>query len=82
MPIYEFACAACGHSFEAWVRKEDDAVSCSECEDGRLKRLISLPRVHSEGRRARSLRAARKRDSAQSKEMAHAQRLYELAHDD
>lgn len=82
MPIFEFACAACGHIFESWVRKEVGSESCPECAGRELERLISLPRVHSEGRRDRSMRAAKSRDMAQSKEMAHAQRQYELAHDD
>ena len=82
MPIFEYACHGCGEEFEAWVRKSGEAVECPECGDTELEKLLSSPRVHSEGRRDRSMRAAKRRDSSQAKEMAHAQRQYELAHDD
>lgn len=81
-PIFEFSCGDCGHEFEYWVRRQEDEVLCPDCQGPRLERLVSLPRVHSEGRRDRSMRAAKRRDVAQSREMAHAQREYELNHDD
>ena len=74
MPIFEYACAECDHAFEFWVRKEGDAVSCPECASSELERLISMPRVHSEGRRDRSMRAAKRRDRGQAREMMHTQR--------
>jgi len=43
---------------------------------------MSLPRVHSEGRKERSLKAAKKRDAALGNERVRAQREYELHHDD
>ena len=82
MPIYEYACRVCAHEFEAFLRKPTDGASCPACQSGDLERLISKPRVHSEARKGRSMRAAKKRDSAQAKEAAYTQRQYELHHDD
>jgi len=43
MPIYEYACAACGKSFEELiVRKSDEAeVACPACKGRRVSRLLS-----------------------------------------
>ena len=82
MPIYEYICGACAHDFEAFLRKENDAVKCPECESTELERQISTPRVHSDGRKDLSMRAAKKRDHSQAKEAAYTQRQYELNHDD
>ena len=81
MPIYEYSCRACGHGFEQLIRG-DATPKCPECESEDLERLISLPRVHSEGRRERSLKAARQRDQKLGEDRVRAQREYELSHDD
>jgi len=82
MPIFEYLCLTCSKQFELWLRKPGEQPACSTCGSDALERLISLPRIHSKGRRQRSMRSAKRRDSSQAKEMAHAQREYELAHDD
>jgi hypothetical protein len=41
-----------------------------------------MPSIHSEARKERSMRAARKRDKVQAKEREYTQRQYELNHDD
>ena len=81
MPIYEYSCNGCDHKFELFIRGEMTPM-CPECESADLQRLISMPRVHSEGRKQRSLRAAKKRDQKLGNERVQAQREYELAHDD
>jgi len=81
VPIYEYCCKGCGQPFELLVRGEMTP-ACPVCESEDLERLISLPRVHSEGRKARSLKAAKKRDAALGNERVRAQREYELHHDD
>ena len=81
MPIYEYACRGCGHGFEQLIRGEETP-ECPECASEDLDRLISLPRVHSEGRKERSLKAARQRDKRLGEERTRAQREYELSHDD
>jgi len=82
MPIYDYTCGACGHQFEAFLRKDTDVASCPTCESTDVKRGLSMPSVHSEARKGRSMRAAKKRDKSQAQEAAYTQRQYELHHDD
>lgn len=42
MPMYEYSCQKCEHTFEALVF-DGDKVECPECNSTRLERLISLP---------------------------------------
>lgn len=81
MPIYEYACRSCERAFELLIRNELTP-TCPSCESQDLERMLSLPRVHSESRKARSLSAARQRDSRLGQERVRAQREYELNHDD
>ena len=42
MPIYEYACTACGHEFEEWQKMSDAPVrTCPKCKKKKLERLIS-----------------------------------------
>ncbi len=42
MPIYEYACAACGHQFEEWQKINDAPVKvCPKCKAKKVERLIS-----------------------------------------
>jgi putative FmdB family regulatory protein len=43
MPIYEYACDACGKSFEELIiRKSDEAeVACPACRGRKVSRLLS-----------------------------------------
>jgi putative FmdB family regulatory protein len=82
MPIYDYTCSACAHEFEAFLRKQTDDATCPACQGTELKRGLSTPSVHSEARKGRSMRAAKKRDSSQAQEAAYTQRQYELNHDD
>jgi putative FmdB family regulatory protein len=79
MPIYDFCCRACGHTFEALVRKTEP--SCPNCSSLDLERLLSLPTVKSEGTKARALSAARQRDKRLGEDRVQAQREYERNHD-
>lgn len=81
MPIYEYACRACGHRFERLVRASDTPV-CDACGSADLERLISQPAVKSEGTHQLALNAAKKRDAKLGAENARAQREYELHHND
>lgn len=42
MPLYEYACKKCEHTFEALVF-DGERVECPECHDHRLERLLSVP---------------------------------------
>ena len=43
MPLYEFECEACGHTFEDLVRNIDEEaqISCPVCKAPKIRRLLS-----------------------------------------
>lgn len=42
MPIYEYACTACGHKFEEWQKMSDPPVrTCPKCKKKKVEKLIS-----------------------------------------
>jgi putative FmdB family regulatory protein len=42
MPVYEYACAACGHEFEEWQKITDAPIrKCPKCGKQKVERLIS-----------------------------------------
>lgn len=42
MPIYEYACGACGHKFEEWQKMSDPPVrTCPKCKKKKVEKLIS-----------------------------------------
>jgi putative FmdB family regulatory protein len=41
MPIYEYACRACGHEFETLVRRAETP-SCARCASAELEKKLSL----------------------------------------
>ena len=44
MPIYEYRCAACGHTLEALQKMTDGPLKkCPECGKSQLRRLVSAP---------------------------------------
>lgn len=44
MPIYEFDCTACGHTFERLQKLSDaDPTQCPECGRDTVKRRLSAP---------------------------------------
>lgn len=44
MPIYEYQCAACGHSLEAIQKFSDAPLSdCPACQAPELKKQLSVP---------------------------------------
>jgi putative FmdB family regulatory protein len=50
MPIYEYACAACGHQFEEWQKITDAPVRvCPKCKARKVERLISQTSFHLKG---------------------------------
>ncbi len=42
MPLYEYACQECEHTFEMLVF-DGENVHCPECRGKKLERLVSLP---------------------------------------
>jgi putative FmdB family regulatory protein len=50
MPIYEYACAACGHQFEEWQKMSDKPMrTCPKCKAKKLEKLISQTSFHLKG---------------------------------
>lgn len=43
MPIYEYRCEPCSHSFETLVRTGSDVPTCPQCGSARLDKLFSVP---------------------------------------
>ena len=42
MPIYEYACGACGHRFEEWQKMSDKPIRvCPKCKAKKVEKLIS-----------------------------------------
>lgn len=41
MPIYEYACQACGNEFELLVRS-DTVLQCPQCQDTHLEKKLSV----------------------------------------
>jgi putative FmdB family regulatory protein len=42
MPIYEYECQACGHTFEEWQKMSDRPVRvCPKCKARKVQKLIS-----------------------------------------
>ena len=48
MPLFDFVCSACGHSFEDLVRHAETP-PCPECQDARVERRLSVFAVSSGG---------------------------------
>jgi putative FmdB family regulatory protein len=42
MPLYEYSCRKCEHTFEALVF-DGDQVECPQCHTPRVERLLSVP---------------------------------------
>jgi putative FmdB family regulatory protein len=49
MPIYEYACLACGAEFEKFVQTPS-AVTCLSCQSDRVSRRLSVVGVKTGGR--------------------------------
>ncbi len=81
MPIFEYACRACGHAFEALVRAADTP-ACPACTSQDLEKLLSAVAVKTEGTRQLGLRAAKKRDAKQQSQQTRERLEYEASHDD
>jgi putative FmdB family regulatory protein len=81
VPIYEYVCKKCDHTFEALVRREEEP-KCEACGGDQLERLISMPYVKSETTKEKSLRAAKKRDQKLGHERTQEQLAYERSHND
>ncbi|MCC6243177.1 MAG: zinc ribbon domain-containing protein [Gemmatimonadaceae bacterium] len=81
MPIFDYICTDCKHEFEALVRGSKVPV-CPQCKSEQLEKQMSLPAIKTDATTGLAMQAAKRRDKAQGAERMHAQRQYELSHDD
>ncbi len=49
MPIYEYRCKTCKIEFECLVLGSDNSISCPECTDEKVERLMSACSFKSSG---------------------------------
>ncbi len=55
MPIYEYRCEPCQHSFETLVRSSSDVPRCPKCGSIDLSKQFSVPAAAQTGARGSSL---------------------------
>ena len=81
MPLYEYQCRACRHSFEALVRGVDQP-ACPACQSKEIERLLSSFGVGSEARSHAALQSARRdfTDSTTRQEQMRHERKEVLEH--
>ena len=63
MPLYEYECSDCDQSVELLVRSAEEGVSCPECGNEKLTRLMSAPSAPNMKGSSQSLPVAGKGDS-------------------
>ena len=50
MPIYEYACSHCGHSFDELQKISEAAlVHCPKCDEPALRKMVSAPKFRLKG---------------------------------
>ena len=50
MPIYEYECKACGHTFDALQKMSDSPLTdCPDCNEPSLRKLLSAPNFRLKG---------------------------------
>ena len=81
MPLYDYACGACGAESELLVRAGAEPPVCPACGSASMERLPSMPAVRSSSTHDLAMRSAKRRDSAQAKDRIHEQAKYERNHD-
>ena len=79
MPVYDYACRACGYRFDALVRGSEGP-TCPACASQELERLLSFPAIKSETTHALAMAAAKRRDKKQAGENTRKQQEYEAEH--
>lgn len=80
MPLFEYQCRACGHEFEALVRPQDPAPTCTSCGSENLEKLLSQMAVSTEGTRQINFDRARARAKVKNRDKEIAQFEYEEKH--
>jgi putative FmdB family regulatory protein len=79
VPIYDYLCRQCQHSFELLVLT-GTAVRCPSCGAEDLERLLSSFAVSTTGTRGQSLSAIRRTNAGKNRDAVHAEREYDRNH--
>lgn len=61
MPIYEYHCEPCDHTFETLIRSESDIARCPSCGSIDVSKQLSVPAAAQTGRRRRAADQQRRR---------------------
>ena len=64
MPLFDFRCRACGHQFEALVRPQDPAPTCSACGGVDLEKLLPTFAVSSQEKTQEFATKKRRKEAA------------------
>ena len=68
MPIFDYRCEACGHSFDILQKLGDDPLTvCTKCGQPQLKKLLSAPAFHLKGKGWRNSDDAPKKTNVRPK---------------
>ena len=68
MPIFEYRCEQCGHSFDSLQKLGADPLTvCPECDAEALKKLVSAPAFHLKGKGWRNSDDAPKKPNVRPK---------------
>jgi putative FmdB family regulatory protein len=43
MPLYDYACPQCEHTFETLVFNDGETVECPQCQSREVQRQLSMP---------------------------------------
>ena len=79
MPVYDYACRACGYRFDALVRGSEGP-ACPACASQELERLLSFPAIKSESTHMLAMAAAKRRDKKQAREGTRKHQEHEAEH--
>ncbi len=78
MPLYDYACKACGHEFEALVRTGDAPPVCPACRSADVERQLSTFMMTSEEHNRELVRQERKKRLPKHKAEQHEEYLHAL----
>ena len=81
MPLYEFACRACGGQFESLVRAGEHPTACPTCGSADFERLLSNFGVKTAATTRSAVTKAREANSKAHRDQAVAEREHAEHHD-
>jgi len=80
VPLFDFTCKTCGHSFEALVRS-GETPRCPACQGSDLQRELATFALSTDERRAAAVKQSRKLQIAKRRDAVIAEEEYRQKHD-